>query len=218
MGMEINLLSKYPVSKRDIKSRSLKTKEDQIIATQYGYDYFDGDRKYGYGGYHYHSKYWNNVVIDFMDYFGLNSSSSLLDIGCAKGFMLYELSKLIPGISLKGIDISEYAIENAPPEIKSNISLANALSIPYPENHFDVVISINTLHNLEIDDCAKALHEIERVCKGNSFITVDAYRTEEEKHNMLDWNLTAKTIMHVDEWKYFFNDVGYTGDFYWFMP
>jgi ubiquinone/menaquinone biosynthesis C-methylase UbiE len=96
--------------------------------------------------------------------------------------------------------------------------LGNALSIPFPENHFDVVISINTLHNLEIDKCAKALHEIERVCKGKSFITVDAYRTEEEKQNMLDWNLTAKTIMHVDEWKYFFNDVGYTGDFYWFMP
>ena len=104
------------------------------------------------------------------------------------------------------------------PEIKNNISLANALSIPYPKNHFDVVISINTIHNLNINDCTTALLEIERVCKGKSFITVDAYRTEQEKQNMLDWNLTAKTVMHIDEWKIFFKNIGYSGDYYWFFP
>ena len=101
MGVEINLLAKYPVSKRNIKLRSLKTENDKIVATKYGYDYFDGDRRYGYGGYNYDSKYWSNVVIDFMNYFKLSSTSSLLDVGCAKGFMLYEISKLIPGIDLK---------------------------------------------------------------------------------------------------------------------
>ena len=218
MGIEINLLAKYPVSKRNIKLRSLKTENDKIVASKYEYDYFDGDRRYGYGGYNYDSKYWSNVVIDFMNFFKLSSTSSLLDVGCAKGFMLYEISKLIPGINLKGIDISQYAIDNALPEIKNNITFANAISIPFPENFFDVVISINTIHNLDIDECTTALLEIERVCKGKSFITVDAYRTESEKQNMLDWNLTAKTIMHVDEWKYLFKTVGYTGDYYWFIP
>jgi ubiquinone/menaquinone biosynthesis C-methylase UbiE len=218
MGIEINLLAKYPVSKRDIKLRSLKTENDKFVASKYDYDYFDGDRRYGYGGYNYDSKYWSNVVIDFMNYFKLSSTSSLLDVGCAKGFMLYEISKLIPGINLKGIDISQYAIDNALSEIRNDVSLANALAIPYPEKYFDVVISINTIHNLDINDCTAALLEIERVCKGKSFITVDAYRTESEKQNMLDWNLTAKTIMHVDEWKYLFKTVGYTGDYYWFIP
>jgi ubiquinone/menaquinone biosynthesis C-methylase UbiE len=218
MGKEINLLSKYPVSVRDIKARSLKTADDKRIASNYGYDYFDGDRKYGYGGYHYNPKYWRNVVKDFVKYFNITSASTILDVGCAKGFMLYDMFQLIPGISLKGIDISQYAIDNALTEIKNNIVLANALNIPFPKKHFDVVISINTLHNLEVHDCATALLEIERVSRGKSFITVDAYRTDEEKQNMLDWNLTAKTIMHVDEWKYFFNKIGYTGDFYWFTP
>jgi len=218
MGIEINLLNKYPVSVRDIKARSLKTADDQSIASRFGYDYFDGERKYGYGGYYYNPKYWNNVVEDFKNYFNLTSSSSLLDVGCAKGFMLYDLYKLIPSMSLKGIDISQYAIDNAMAEIKDNLFFANALNIPFPNNNFDVVISINTLHNLEINDCAAALLEIERVCRGRSFITVDAYRTDQERQNMLDWNLTAKTVMHIDEWKIFFKNIGYSGDYYWFIP
>jgi ubiquinone/menaquinone biosynthesis C-methylase UbiE len=141
-----------------------------------------------------------------------------LDVGCAKGFMLYDLSQLIPGIKIRGIDVSEYAINNSMPEVRKFIQVANAKKIPFPDNSFDVVISINTIHNLERAECGQALREISRVSKKYSFITVDAYRNDEEKKNMHAWNLTAKTIMSVDDWKLFFKEAGYVGDYYWFIP
>ncbi|MBM3703433.1 MAG: class I SAM-dependent methyltransferase, partial [Actinobacteria bacterium] len=148
----------------------------------------------------------------------LSSESLVLDVGCGKGFMMHDMALLIPGIKVKGIDISEYAIENTIDDMKPHVRVANAKELPFKDKSFDVVISINTVHNLEKEDCAKALREIERVSKGKSFITVDAYRNEKEKELMYAWNLTAKTIMQVDEWIKFFNDIGYSGDYYWFMP
>ena len=142
----------------------------------------------------------------------------MLDVGCAKGFMLYDLREKIPDIKVRGIDISEYAIEHSLPEVRPFLSVANAKSLPFDSNYFDVVISINTIHNLEEEECAEALKEIQRVSRGNSFITVDAFRNDEEKKRMHAWNLTAKTIMSVESWKTFFKKVGYTGDFYWFIP
>jgi SAM-dependent methyltransferase len=219
MGKEIDLLINYPKTKRNVEGRgATKSEEDRFLARQFGKDFFDGDRKNGYGGFNYMPRFWQPVIPTFQKYWGITSESSLLDVGCAKGFMLYDLSLLIPGIMVKGIDISSYAIENAVEEIKSHVSVANATDLPFDDNSFDVVISINTVHNLEKDECAKALQEIERVSKGKSYITVDAYRNEEEKKRMFDWNLTAKTIMSVDEWKLFFEKIGYTGDFYWFIP
>ena len=132
--------------------------------------------------------------------------------------MLYDLSKLIPGINLRGIDVSEYAINNSVSEIKKFVQIADAKKIPFPDNSFDVVISINTVHNLDRVECAEALREITRVSKKYSFITVDAYRNEDEKEKMHAWNLTAKTIMSVDDWKSFFKEVDYNGDYYWFIP
>ena len=132
--------------------------------------------------------------------------------------MLFDFLELIPDISVQGIDISEYAIENALPSIKPFLEVGNAISLPYDDNSFDIVISITTLHNLEIDECAKAIQEVDRVSKRGSFITLDAYRTEEEKKRMEAWNLTAKTMMHVDEWKAFFKKINYTGDYFWFIP
>ena len=132
--------------------------------------------------------------------------------------MLYDLQQLIPEMTLRGLDISEYAIENAKPEVKDLLSIGNAKTLPFDDDSFDVVMSINTIHNLAEAECAQALKEIERVSRGKAFITVDAYRNDEEKERMLEWALTAKTIMHVDDWKQFFADNGYSGDFYWFIP
>ena len=132
--------------------------------------------------------------------------------------MLHDLSTLIPGITVKGIDISEYAIKNTMDAMKPHTQVANATELPFPDNAFDVVISINTVHNLNLQECGKALQEIERVSRGKSFITVDAYRNEEEKERMYAWNLTAKTIMSVDEWIKFFKEVNYSGDYFWFTP
>ena len=164
------------------------------------------------------SRFWQPVIPTFKDYWNLTKSSSVLDVGCAKGFMLYDFQQIIPGITVKGIDVSEYAIENSMNEIRDHVSVANAINLPFDDNSFDVVISVNSVHNLEREECAKALQEIERVSKGKSFITVDAYRNEEEKKRMYNWNLTAKTIMSVDEWEKFFNEIGYTGDYFWFIP
>jgi len=219
MGKEIDLMINYPKAKRNVEERGVsKSEEDRALARKFGKDFFDGDRKNGYGGFNYMPRFWQPVIPTFQEYWNLTSNSSLLDVGCAKGFMLYDLTLLIPNITVSGIDISEYAIENTVDEIKPFVSVANAKSLPYDDNSFDVVISINTVHNLEREECAKALQEIERVSKGKSFITVDAYRNEEEKRRMFDWNLTAKTIMSVEEWEMFFKEIGYTGDYYWFIP
>jgi SAM-dependent methyltransferase len=219
MGKEIDLLINYPKAKRNVDERGAeKTEEDRALARKFGKDFFDGDRKNGYGGFSYMSRFWQPVIPTFKDYWNLTKSSSVLDVGCAKGFMLYDFQQIIPGITVKGIDVSEYAIENSMNEIRDHVSVANAINLPFDDNSFDVVISVNSVHNLEREECAKALQEIERVSKGKSFITVDAYRNEEEKKRMYNWNLTAKTIMSVDEWEKFFNEIGYTGDYFWFIP
>ena len=219
MGREIDLLVNYPKTKRNLEERlASKTDADRAIARQFGRDFFDGDRNHGYGGFNYMPRFWQPVIPTFKNYWNLMANSSLLDVGCAKGFMLHDLAESIPGITLKGIDISEYAIKNAMVDMKLHLQVANATQLPFPDKTFDVVISINTVHNLDRNDCAKALQEIERVSRGHSFITVDAYRNDDEKERMNAWNLTAKTIMSVEEWITFFKDVGYTGDYFWFIP
>ena len=219
MGREIDLLINYPKTKRDPSKRAdAKTEEDRRIAREFGKEFFDGDRKNGYGGFNYMPRFWTPVVPTFVEHFGLDNSSSLLDVGCAKGFMLYDLKQALPEMTVRGIDISQYAIENGKEEVREFLDVGNCLELPYEDNSYDTVISVTTVHNLEYDECGRALAEIERVSKGKSFITVDAYRDDEEKQRMYDWNLTAKTVLHVDEWRELFDKVGYTGDYYWFIP
>ena len=219
LGQEIDLLINYPKTKRNVEERgSGKSEEDRLIARKFGKEFFDGDRRYGYGGFNYFPRFWQPVIPILQQHFNLSGDSEVLDVGCAKGFMLHDLAELIPGITVKGIDVSEYAIENAIEDMRSNVQVGDARKLPFPDDSFDVVISINTIHNLDREDCGQALREIERVSKGKAYITVDAYRNDEEIERMMAWNLTAKTIMHVDEWKGFFNEVGYTGDYYWFIP
>ncbi|NEW90563.1 class I SAM-dependent methyltransferase [Rhodopseudomonas sp. BR0M22] len=219
MGQEIDLLVNYPRTKRNVDERGqTKSEEDRAIARRFGKEFFDGDRRHGYGGFNYMPRFWQPVIPTFQQHFGLSASSSVLDVGCAKGFMLHDMAELIPGITVKGVDVSDYAIAHAIDDMKPHVSVASATKLPFADKSFDVVISINTVHNLVRDDCAEALREIERVARKGAFITVDAYRDEEEKRRMMAWNLTAQTIMHVDEWKAFFAQVGYTGDYYWFIP
>lgn len=219
MGQEIDLLENYPRTKRNVEERgAAKTEEVRKIARQFGREFFDGDRQYGYGGFKYFPRFWQPVIPTFQKHFGLMAESSVLDVGCAKGFMMHDLAELIPGITVKGVDVSQYAIENAMEDMRTHVQVADAVKLPFTDKSFDVAISINTIHNLDRDGCAQALLEIERVSRKGAFITVDAYRNEEEKERMYAWNLTAKTIMSVDEWVVFFKEVGYTGDYYWFVP
>ena len=218
-GKEINLMEGYPKSKRDISGRlTSKTKRDKLIAQKFGKEFFDGSRNHGYGGFSYNPRFWQPVVPRFQKHWNLKSNDSVLDVGCAKGFMLYDLKESIPDLKVNGVDISKYAIANTKKEISRFCQVANAISLPYDDSSIDVVISVNTLHNLNESDIKMALLEVERVKKRGSFITLDAYRNDEEKERMEAWNLTAKTVMHVNQWKEFFNDIGYTGDYYWFIP
>lgn len=219
MGIEIDLLANYPRTRRDVDARGAeKSEEDRRIARRFGREFFDGDRRHGYGGFSYQPRFWQPVVPAFVEHFGLGPGSRLLDVGCAKGFMLHDLQLLVPGIEVAGVDVSEYAIDNAIAEVRDRLRVADARELPFADGAFDVVVSINTVHNLEREDCARALQEIERVGRGKAFVTVDAYRDEVERERMMAWNLTARTIMSVDEWVAFFAEVGYQGDYYWFIP
>lgn len=217
--VEINLMEKYPQTKRNPNERlERKTREDETTAKKFGKDFFDGNRKYGYGGYNYNPKFWSGVVRDMIDYYGLKSGQKILDVGCAKGFMLFDFMEALPGISIRGIDVSSYAIKNSKPEVKPFLSVGNAKNLEnFKDKEFDLVISINTIHNLPLEGCKQSLREIQRVGR-DAFITVDAWRNEDEKERMNNWNLTAETFMHVNEWKKLFDEVGYFGDYYWFIP
>ena len=218
MGQEINLLDLYPRSKRPIEERGkLVTEEHRKIARQFGKEYFDGDRLYGYGGYYYHPRFWQATVGRFRDYYNLAEDASMLDVGCGKGFMLHDFKALMSNLTIAGIDVSEYGIEHAIETVKPFLRVGNAKELPYEDDSFDLVIANNTVHNLPLEECKQALREIQRVSRKHAFITMDAWRTEEEHERMLKWNLTALTYMHVDDWKELFAEVSYTGDYYWFI-
>jgi SAM-dependent methyltransferase len=219
MGRETDLLKNYPRANRDVSGRGAqKTDGDREIARRFGREFFDGDRRTGYGGFSYNPRFWQPTVPDFQRHFGLTARSTVLDVGCAKGFMMHDFSLLIPGITVKGIDISQYAVDHAIDSMKPHVAVGDARRLPYPDKAFDVVIAINTIHNLERDDLVIALGEIERVQRSGAFVTVDAYRDDEERARMEAWNLTARTILSVDGWKQLFAEAGYTGDYYWFIP
>ncbi len=218
LGREENLLDVYPKSKRKIDERaSTVTEEDRKIARQFGKEYFDGDRNQGYGGYNYNARFFQPVVKRMQEFYKLTSANSVLDVGCGKGFLLHDFRELIPGITVAGIDISQYAVDNCMPDVKPFVKLGNAKKLPFPDKSFDLIISINTIHNLDLEDCKQALREFERVSRKFKFITMDAYRNENERISMEKWNLTAKTYFSTDGWKEVFKEVGYTGDFNWFI-
>ena len=219
MGQEIDLMVNYPRPRRNVEERgATKTDADRALARKFGEEFFDGDRTHGYGGFNYHPRFWQPVIPTFQAHWGLTSDNSILDVGCAKGFMMHDFVELIPGITVKGLDVSEYAVQNAIEDMRPHVQVADAKSLPYEDKSFDYVISITTVHNLDRAELIQSLQEIERVARLGSFITVDAYRNEKEKERMIAWNLTAKTVLHVDEWKELFEDAGYTGDYYWFIP
>lgn len=217
MLKEINLLDRYPRSKRNIGERAnwlAASPENRAIAKQYGKEYFDGTRAQGYGGYRYDGR-WVPVVERFIEYYGLTPQSSVLDIGCGKGFFLHDLRALLPGITVAGIDISSYAIENAMEDIQPFVQVANATRLPFPGKTFDCVIAINILHNLKRGNCKTALQEIMRVTRGGAYVQVDSFRTSEEKENLERWQLTAELIYGPEEWRALFAEAGYEGEYYW---
>ncbi len=182
------------------------------LAKQWGHDYWDGDRRICYGGYRYMEGRWEKVARAMVEHYGIKPGDRILDVGCGKGFLLYDFTKVVPDLDLHGIDISEYAIENSKPEIRDRLQVADATRLPFPDDHFDFVFSITTLHNLHCYDLDKALREIERVGKKNKYICVESYRNEQEKANLLYWQVTCEAFNTPEEWDWWFKQTGYSGD------
>jgi protein-L-isoaspartate(D-aspartate) O-methyltransferase len=183
------------------------------LAKKWGYDYWDGDRRICYGGYKYIPGRWAPVAKAMAEHYGLKAGDRVLDVGCGKGFQLVELQKAVPGLIVHGLDISEYAIENAHESVKDSLVLGTAAKLPFSDNHFDYVFSINTLHNLFNFELFDALSEIRRVAKQRRYVCVESYRNEVEKANLLYWQVTCRTFLSVGEWQWLFDKYDYRGDF-----
>ncbi len=201
-------------TKRDVLARMNDDKVNCMhIAKKYGQEYWDGDRRFGYGGYKYIPGRWKSVAQGLIETYQLKAGSKILDVGCGKGFLLYEMLLIEPGLQIKGFDVSEYGIQCAPDDIRKNLFIHNAKNpFPFDNNEFDLVISLTTLHNLNYINVKKALNEIERVSK-KSYLTVESYRNELELFNLQCWALTCETFFEIQEWMELFADVGFSGDY-----
>ncbi len=182
------------------------------VAVQWGQEYWDGDRKHGYGGFSYDGR-WRPVAEAIIEHYKLSSDAKILDVGCGKAFLLYEFFRLLPQAEVCGVDISQYALMNAKPEVQPSLVRGSAVSLPFADDSFDLVYSINTLHNLYNPELELALKELNRVSRGGMYLTVEAYRNEQEKVNLMYWQLTCRQVCTPDEWKWWFRKANYTGDY-----
>ena len=200
-------------TKRDYIDRMTDDKVHCMrIARKYGKDFWDGDRRYGYGGYKYDGR-WEQVAQRLIETYSLPENAKVLDVGCGKGFLLYEFTKLLPNAQVAGFDISSYAIENAKPEVRDSLFAHNARDpFPFGDNEFDLAISITTLHNLPIDLLKPALKEVERVAR-DKYIVVESFRNVEELFNVQCWALTCESFFRPEAWVWLFDEFGYTGDY-----
>tara|TARA_B100001123_G_C15287500_1_gene1016152 strand:+ start:1217 stop:1882 length:666 start_codon:yes stop_codon:yes gene_type:complete len=206
--------SLHQQTKRNYIERMMNDKVNcTLIAKKYDREYWDGDRKYGYGGYKYIPGRWKPVAESLIENYKLKSGSKVLDVGCGKGFLLYEMKLLVPDLEIKGFDISKYGIENSHKEIKPNLFIHKAEDpFPYKDKEFDLVISLGCLHNLKIFETIKAIKEIERVGK-QGYIMLESYRNENELFNLQCWALTCQSFLDHESWKWIYNYFGYNGDY-----
>ena len=206
--------SLHKITKRNYLERMIDDKiKCMIVAKKYEKDYWDGKRKYGYGGYKYIPGRWTNVAKKLIKYYKLNSNSKILDVGCGKGYLLYEIKRILPNIQIIGFDISNYAIKNAKHEIKKFLFRGKAEdNFKFKKNHFDLTISMGVLHNLSLLNLSKSIDQINKVSK-KSFIMVESYRNDKELFNLQCWALTCKTFLDPDDWKFLFKKNNYKGDY-----
>ena len=204
----------HTATARDYLGRMIDNKvEAMMVAKRYEADYWDGDRRYGYGGYRYIPDRWKPVAQALIDRYGLTNESSVLDVGCGKAFLLYEIQRLLPQAKLVGFDVSHHGLEQRHPDFSGNLFLHRAQEpFPFDDGEFDLVISLATLHNLRLFELDTALREIERVGK-NAYVMAESYRNESELFNLECWALTAESLLDLDEWIWLFDQVGYTGDY-----
>ena len=218
MGKKVNLLKSLPVTTRPLEQRKKASSEDREAHWDLGCLYFDGTREQGYGGYSYDGR-WKPVANDLFNHYQLSLDARILDVGCAKGFLLKDFKLLYPECETWGLDISSYAVSQAPASVRDTIVIGNAKDLPFDNGYFDLVVSINCLHNiLNLNDVIIALQEIQRVSKRHAFVSLGAYAGEEEKRSLDEWAVVATTYLHEQRWLETFVRAGYTGDYWWFKP
>lgn len=214
MGRLLNIIT--PLHKRTARDYLGRMTDGKVecmkAARRFDKDFWDGDRRYGYGGYRYDGR-WGQVAAELIKTYNLGNDARILDVGCGKGFLLYEFTRLLTNCQVTGFDISPYAVENAKDEIRPFLSVANAAKpYPYADKEFDLVISITTLHNLPIYELKNALKEIERTGK-NKYVAVESYDSEDQLFNLQCWALTCEAFYNTQEWIWLYNEFGYTGDY-----
>ena len=215
LGKELNLIGKlHNSTKRNYLYRMNDNKVFCMnVAKKYGKDYWDGKRRFGYGGYKYIPGRWELVAKKLIRKYDLNNSSRILDVGCGKAFLLYEIKKILPKIKVIGFDLSSYGIKKSKKEIRKNLFVKKAQDkFKYKKNYFDLVISLACLHNLEIFNLVKSIKEIERVGK-KKYIMIESYRNNKELFNLQCWALTCESFFSKQEWKWLYKDCKYSGDY-----
>ncbi len=215
MGEMVNIVTPlHQSTKREYLARMMDNKAHCMeVALQYGPDYWDGDRRYGYGGYRFIPGRWQPVAQALIDRYHLSESSSVLDVGCGKGFLLYELKMLLPGLTVFGFDVSSHGIGDARPEVRESLFIHRAQDkYPYSDTAFDLVISLGCLHNLRLSELQIAIPEIQRVGR-SGYIMLESYRDNMELFNLQCWALTAQSFFDMSEWLWLYKELGYTGDY-----
>ena len=215
MGKLVNYVTPlHQATRRTYIDRMMDEKVHCMIkAKQYEYDYWDGDRRYGYGGYKYMPGHWKPVAESLIENYKLDNDSSVLDVGCGKAYLLYEMKLILPGLRVVGFDISNHGLSDSRPEIRDNLFIARAQDdYKFNDDEFDLVISLGCLHNLRIFELQIALSEIERVGK-QGYIMLESYRNEQEQFNLQCWALTCESFFDHEEWPWIYNHFGFTGDY-----
>ena len=215
MGNLVNFVTPlHKATERAYIDRMIDDKVNCMLkAKEYEFDYWDGDRRFGYGGYKYLAGRWKPVAEAFIDKYGLTNNSSVLDVGCGKAYLLYELKLLLPDLRVKGFDISKHGLNEAKENLKEDLFIHKAQdSYPFEDNEFDLVISLGCLHNLRIFELKTALGEIERVGE-SGYIMLESYRNELEQFNLQCWALTCESFFDKEEWEWIYNHFGFTGDY-----
>jgi SAM-dependent methyltransferase len=221
MGRLLNIVNQ--LHRRTARDYLGRMADDKVacseVARRFDRDYWDGDRRHGYGGYKYDGR-WSIVAAEMVNLYSLTANAKILDVGCGRGFLLHELQQILGKCTVSGFDVSEYGLATAKEEVRPHLFRHDAREpFPFPDKSFDLVISVNALHNLPPQDVVKALKEMQRVAT-KQFLTVESFRDTEELFNLQCWALTCETFLRPEGWQWLFDLAGYTGDyeFVYFEP
>lgn len=210
---EFDALSGYPdPATPRVVHPNIRTIHNRIVASYRSKAFYDGERNDGYGGFKYDGR-WAPIAKNMMEEYSLGEQSAVLQVGSDKGFLLHDFLELCPTLKVRGTEVSDYAIENTMPSVKSFIKKAPFMELPFADDEFDFIIAIGPVYSLNLPDAISCLKEIQRVGKGKSFVTLGAYETEDDFKLFRYWTLLGSTVLSKDDWVQVLEHVGYTGDY-----